>query len=777
MFDLNNANNHQIENIFSKLTIFSNQKTPPLNIELIKGKLEGEWSVNTYEKPRYIRWFISLFYKSSNCRLKNIQLFLRTFFEKNADPFTVTSERAKLVVDLNKKLHFFDDKICLYENILVFQVKAQRIIEEANLKAEQIVIEADIKAEEIIHGVDIKTEQIIVKLRKAKIKKSSQKLYEKSIVIFYLKNKEILEYSASRFSRHETLITGIINHSEKQGNNQYTINLENYSKNTLEELINLIYEYTSQIDLSLFTILSFLELYALADYLGFTEFTHKCKEAFQDLLIQDPKCIIDIYNTYLTSNLFLSKSCEDSSNPNLFIGEFLLTQLLYISTYNLIQSLDDKKKEFAKNLKINIKNDRMNNLNVALGICYDSGIGVPLNTKKAYTCYIYSNNIYGEIKASISEFWGNGVNKNTSAAKERLLKQKELPPFGYGLLGSYELVESLNEKKIDIDFNKIESNLKHGADLGCPYSQYFLGNFYRGIFGNSINKDLLKKYLELSAKQGFTNANYRLGKIMFEEVEDTYWDELEDNITLLKLYELATMFFNMRCCLERASLNGHANALFYLGLYYGQGYNYYEQDPNLDITVVLNQLQNICVFLHDDDDLDQKAENKKNKLIKEAAERGSLKANEYLGKEYLQKIVDRDSNISKEDLNLYKNNALKYFKVGLHENDPTIQYYCGQLYESIDNEQQALSFYEKSAEQGNYEALYRLGYYLYSIDNSKAFDYFINAAKGGSKNAIQMLNLYFFNEQNKNLLEYISRAIELDYSDPLSNISPTLEMV
>jgi TPR repeat protein len=816
MFSLNNLNNNQIDNIFSQLTVFSDQKKPSLNLELIKDK-EGNWSVNTYKKPRYIRWFISLFYKSSNCRLKNIQLFLRTFFEKNTDPFTVSPERAKLVVNLNKKLHFLDNKICLYENILSFQVKAQEIINTANLKVEQIIKETDLKAEQIIKETDLKAEQIIketdlkaeqiiketevikerkinnlkdfeksieerckdkldssnqqaneivneknstlLTLPKAQIKKDNQELYDKSTVIFCLKNKESIECSASRFSQYKTLITGIINHSGKPKNNQYTINLENYSKTTVESLVDLIYGYTTHIDVSQSTIIPFLELYALTDYLGFTELSDKCKETFQTLLIQNPGCIIDVYNTYLTNDLFISEKCEDTSDPTLFIGEFLLTQLFYTEECTFSQLPKSKKEEFFNNLEKNIENDPMKNLDLALGICYNNGINVLRDAKKAYEIYSNnSDNVYGKIMAAQSVLSVESI--------EELLKEKNLPPLGYTVLGMYYLQKETNEKKTDEDVKRIESYLKQGADFGCPLGQCMLGCFYKGLYGAPTNQELSRKYLELSAKQGLVSANDVLGKDFFTELS-------EEN-PINNYVEFGHRLFNTRRYLEIAYRLGHADAAFDLGGYYGEQFDRFEWNSALNSAYDLEAyLKKLKIFTgeedeEDDEEKDQKieeAKKKKDKFIQEAADRGSLEANEYLGKEYLEKIKysNRDE-ISEEEYLLYIDKALKYFSIGLKNNDSNIQCYCGELYESIGDTEKSLLFYGNSAEQGNCKALYRLGYYWRCKDDAKAFDYLIRSAKGGNKGAMATLNYHFFHKGIENSLEYISKAIELGYS-------------
>ena len=101
--------------------------------------------------------------------------------------------------------------------------------------------------------------------------------------------------------------------------------------------------------------------------------------------------------------------------------------------------------------------------------------------------------------------------------------------------------------------------LKKGVEKRDLKSQYRLGMCY--LDGEGVNKDELRGYelLKMSAEQGQVQAQYQLGAFLIRKYQKT-GDNKDMN--------------HAKLWIEKAAINGHPHAQYYLGVCYGTGEGY-----------------------------------------------------------------------------------------------------------------------------------------------------------------------------------------------------------
>ena len=148
-----------------------------------------------------------------------------------------------------------------------------------------------------------------------------------------------------------------------------------------------------------------------------------------------------------------------------------------------------------------------------LGVCYEKGLGTPIDYKKAEECYLISAN-QGDADAqenlAIMYNTGKGVSQNNKRAfKYFLLAAKQ------GKVGSiYNLgVLYQNGYGVQKDIKKAFECYKKSASMGLPSANYNLANCY--LLGVGVKADITKAlfHYEKAAKKGHKKAEFNYQSI------------------------------------------------------------------------------------------------------------------------------------------------------------------------------------------------------------------------------------------------------------------------
>ena len=151
----------------------------------------------------------------------------------------------------------------------------------------------------------------------------------------------------------------------------------------------------------------------------------------------------------------------------------------YFSSENGVQCDYSKSFEWYKYGAEKLKDSRCT---YGLGICYDDGVGVEQDIKKA-------DSLFREAYKPLNE----------------MAKQNE--PFSMFILGAYYFYGFAGMERND---SKAFENIFNSAQLGHLAGIYDIGTFYHNGTGIEIDFEKSKKYLTLAASVGLERAKQKL---------------------------------------------------------------------------------------------------------------------------------------------------------------------------------------------------------------------------------------------------------------------------
>ncbi|GES92221.1 Sel1-like repeat protein [Rhizophagus clarus] len=453
----------------------------------------------------------------------------------------------------------------------------------------------------------------------------------------------------------------------------------------------------------------------------------------------------------------------------------------------------DEKKAFECYLKA--ANEGNIHAQYNLGICHQNGIGVSKDDEKAFEWYFKSAE--GELSIAQSVLGncyqnGTGTKKDKNKAFEYYLNAaKRENSNTYIKLGDcYRNRNSIRRN----DYKAYECYLR-AVNRGNSDAANNLGDLYKSGFGRSLNEAF--NWYQKAAKNGNRIAQYNLGNC-YRFGNGVYMD-------LSKAFEFYKISAN----------NGYVNAQFALGYCYSNGIG---TVPNTERAYELYKMAaekghndaqyNLLLYpLRKGDD---KAEKKLFETVKTAAEKECLESQYLLGYYYSHGIgteinkekalelykmaAKRNHSMAQNNLgDLYKND--KFFKKAFYwydkaaeDNDNMIaQYNIGQCYElgiGIDkNYFKAFCYYENSYKLDYLESYFQLGYFYINglgtkINRKKGFQLY-NKAAGKNKN-FNILSYYKKEKEINNVLDKVIyeyyKAAGDDNKDALCKLGEIYEL-
>lgn len=363
-----------------------------------------------------------------------------------------------------------------------------------------------------------------------------------------------------------------------------------------------------------------------------------------------------------------------------------------------------------KNLKENVRKNRLANLHFRVAKMYYYGLGTDIDKKTAYQHFKISDENYGGnifSKYYIAKFYEQG----------EVVKQDDHMAFLY-----YKDVAdcTLNEEifgSMPYSLYKVAQMLEQGkgteqntesADEYYKYAlaeflvsneanpddqlQYRIGKMYYEGKGTRPDIKKAKEFFESSAELGNDMANYMLAMIYLK-------DENADPQQIQKAIDMLTL---------SADPEGSNNALaqYQLGVIFLQSESEEEQNNGL-------------------------------KYLSLSAEQGNSFAQFKLGKYYLDSEPER---------------AIKYLTQSADQGNQFAQYTLGSLFLSSESEKEqekGLSYLLASAEQGNSFAQFRLGKYYLDADREKAITYLTKSADQENQFAQYKLGAILLSSKNE----------------------------
>ena len=436
-----------------------------------------------------------------------------------------------------------------------------------------------------------------------------------------------------------------------------------------------------------------------------------------------------------------------------------------------------------------------------LGFCYQSGMGVIKDEKKAMQWFQKS----AEQKNAMAQhylggcYWqGKGVRKDEKKAIEYFeaaaSQNYEYPLdqlgdcycYGEGVKLNYAKAFEYYEKAANLGLNSARRKLAHAyfwgrgvekndkkavelykkaADEGDSHSAYNLACSYLNGIGTEKNIVLCMKYATQSADKCDPDAQFFLFKRYYYGIE-------------VKADEKKALEY-----LKEAANNGHKDALFQLA---------HQSEMVQDVKTHLNYLlaaakagqivaqAMVLPMFHDDIlrtmDLNEAEQNKLWEDFWKQEDEDIYKLAEEDKLLVLDTYISRESHTKKQ-----KNKILKLLDILADQDNPAALLRLGALYREgqlvKQNTQKAKDYWIKGSELGSDECFCSLGYYYEKgiesdgkPDYKKAFDYHQKAAEKGSANSHNQLGLMYQNGKGVDVdiekaIYHFKEAMELDASE------------
>ncbi|MGI4850791.1 MAG: tetratricopeptide repeat protein [Janthinobacterium lividum] len=343
-----------------------------------------------------------------------------------------------------------------------------------------------------------------------------------------------------------------------------------------------------------------------------------------------------------------------------------------------------------------------------LAYLHFEGKGTPQNYHQAYQCLekALKQNNYVSSYVNLGDVYAFGL-YGTDINLDKAIKY-----YDYALSFNYPRawisLASIFYKENNLEYLTC---LHHAAAEEHPTAFNFLGIYYQSIYDISTALYCFKR----AALQGHAEALYSLGMIYAE----TQADELnENNKKSLK-------------CFEKAAQKGHKIAQYLWGRHL-----FDKAKTQVEYQGALNYVQSAAQYyapaqlfmgvLYQKGKHVDKNYNEACRYFSLAAYQGCAESDCWLGRAYSKGLgVDKNDQKSKE-----------HFLKSTGQNFPQAYYYWGQLHEQgLDvpqNFPKALGCYQYAAEKGSLKAQFKLGQYYDSIQQPRlALNYYTRSARQG----------------------------------------------
>ena len=374
-----------------------------------------------------------------------------------------------------------------------------------------------------------------------------------------------------------------------------------------------------------------------------------------------------------------------------------------------------------------------------LGLAYETGSGAVKNYLEAVKCFSLAaemGHAGAQAELGLCYYNGTGVKEDYAEAAKwyRLAAEQGNAIAQYNLAFCYE-----NGTGVTKNESEALEWYKKAAEQGYAKAQYELARNY------CDNDNEAAKWYRRAAEQGNVEAQYELGSYFFRiknYTEASKWLHKatdQGKLEAKEKMEIAELFLNAQ--------NGNAVAQYNLGVLFDKG-----MENGRDIYIARNG--------------DEALE-----WYKKAAEQGNVEAQYELGSyffriknymeasKWLHKATDQGKLEAKEKMEIAE------LFLNAQNGNAVAQYNLGVLFDKgmengrdiyiTEDEDEALEWYKKAAEQGNVEAQYALGECYWEIwvefgDPSMAIEaakWWRKAAEQGNVEALFSLGWYYFHEE------------------------------
>lgn len=426
------------------------------------------------------------------------------------------------------------------------------------------------------------------------------------------------------------------------------------------------------------------------------------EKAFEILSIESKSG--NILATYDIGKLYDSQMLKSNDGDTLSQQYYSKAFEDFHKLLSIVSMSDDKRDNWTKSY-----------LNYRIGKMYEYGLGVTQDYSSAIEHYKLSENKYAFFALGNIYRYGSGVETDYAKAFDyymRSLSSKGGMPFAsYAVGQAYELGQGV-EKDLSSAHNFYAEALKglekvftknHDDNIS-----YKIGMMYLNGKGTDIDLEYAEKYLLLSADSNNYKAQYMLGKLY----------QSDNKIDLQKA--------------EKVLLKGAENAQDKAGLCeYSLGKLY----------------------------LSQERYDKAASYLERSAAKDNYYAAYTLGKLYQEQFNDNTQ-------------AEKYLIQAANHKDDTMgiaAYRLGKLYLSENNRRKALQYFIKAADKDNTYGMYAAGKILLdsrkSTEVSKGIRYLSSAADKNFEPAIYTMGKYYSSFNNTKAKEYLKRSA-FEYNDP-----------
>ena len=494
------------------------------------------------------------------------------------------------------------------------------------------------------------------------------------------------------------------------------------------------------------------------------------EKAFEILSIESKSG--NIIATYDIGKLYDSQMLKSNDGDTLSQQYYSKAFEDFHKLLSIVSMSDDKRDNWTKSY-----------LNYRIGKMYEYGLGVTQDYNSAIEHYKLSENKYAYFALGNIYKYGSGVETDYAKAFDyymRSLSSKGGMPFAsYAVGQAYELGQGV-EKDLSSAHNFYAEALKglekvftknHDDNIS-----YKIGMMYLNGKGTDIDLECAEKYLLLSADSNNYKAQYMLGKLYqsdnkkdLQKAEKVLLKGAENaqdkaglcEYSLGKLYLSQERYDKAASYLERSAAKDNYYAAYTLGKLYQEQFNDNTQAEKYLI---------------------QAADHKDDTMGIAAYRLGKL----YLAQEkftdaaaYLQRSAAKDNYFAAYALGkLYQEQfndntqAEKYLIQAANHKDDTMgiaAYRLGKLYLSENNRRKALQYFIKAADKDNTYGMYAAGKILLdsrkSTEVSKGIRYLSSAADKNFEPAIYTMGKYYSSFNNTKAKEYLKRSA-FEYNDP-----------
>lgn len=386
--------------------------------------------------------------------------------------------------------------------------------------------------------------------------------------------------------------------------------------------------------------------------------------------------------------------------------------------------------------------------NYYIGNQYYYGLGFEQNYNEAYSSYAKAsarNDSYADYRIAKMHLKGEGVTPNIVTAEKYLLKSSDKVVLAnYDLAKLYEDNSEIFNKSETVIFSlyskALKGLLKQEQDIHDTFTETRIASMYLNGKGTEVNIENGIYWLEKLAEQGNPDAAYQLGYIYSSEnysvtdinksneyyktALDGYKKAEKENTNATAEYRIGLIYLNALGVekdieqalhwFEKSALNGNASAAYKLAVIYEKGI---ETPQNTEKSFLYYQISAelgnpFAYYILGNTALEKSDVYTAIKNYKQAAENNISHAWYKLGQIHSDKKYDV---FNSEQAQSYYKSALEQYKADYkEENNDFTAYRIGKMYLNAQgteqNAKQAVEWFEKSAEQGNPDAAYQLGY-------------------------------------------------------------------